>query len=245
MRQLLSREPVASAIGRSSTARSGWRRAAILGAALLAACGGRAPTDDAAAEAERRQFDAVWTDFHAYLAVEHPDVDLRLRPPAGEESIRRFEDAVGRTLPEPVRELYRHADGQEQEGFALFPGYRFAPLEEALASWRIMRHPMIRLLGLLPLGDNDHGVRNRGWHPGWIPIGTHIAGDSLCVDLVPDTGGRVGQIIEHIHDDTPRRLRAPGLTEYLASIRRDLESGALVVHHEWGSFVAPSDVPVG
>lgn len=216
---------------------------ALLGVALAGAtagCGGAEPEGDSS---EVTRFDRAWTQLIEYLEIHHPDVDLGLRPPASDEAIRQVEATIGRQLPEPVRELYRRADGQDGAAFALFPGYRFLPLEEVPANWQLLKHPMIWLLGLLPLGDNDPGVRNRGSHPGWIPLAENGAGDLICVDLVPAAGGTRGQLVELIHDDTPRRRLAAGITEMLEQMRQDLASGSLVVHHEWQGFVSKEDVP--
>jgi cell wall assembly regulator SMI1 len=226
-----------------SLARGPRAASGVAAAVLLLWCCSRPPGESG--EQGHEQVQLALGTLVSHLAERHPEVDLQLRPGASVEAIRAAEAHLGRRFPPALRGLYLAADGQDADGFSLFPGYLFLPLEEVVDSWELMRHPMTRVLGLLPLGDNDPGVRNRGWHPGWIPIAGNGAGDSLCVDLVPAAGGRQGQVIEHIHDDTPRRLRAIGLAEYLTAIRSDLEAGRLVVYHEWSSFVAPADLPVG
>lgn len=214
---------------------------ALLGAALLGlvACGSPPPSFP---ESERERFETAWAELLSYLDSHHPDIDLKLRRPATEEAISAFEASVGHALPGPVRELYLRADGQEPDAFALFPHYGFHSLEEASGQWRLMRSWKLRLLSWAP-AEGDPGVRDRWWHPRWIPIGSNGSGDLLVVDRSPAVSGLDGQIVEFVHDDTGRTRIAPGMTELLESLRADVESGLLVPHPEWKTFVRPEDAP--
>jgi len=133
---------------------------------------------------------------------------------ATDEALSRLEKRIGLTLPPELRESYlRHdgqpdsADGLLREGFLeLDCEYRLLSLAEVGTEWKVWKE----LLDLEEFAGSsatpDAGVRAEWWHPGWVPVASNGGGDSVCVDLAPDEGGAVGQVIlmSHEHGDRPR-----------------------------------------
>jgi len=80
-------------------------------------------------------------------------------------------------------------------------------------------------LGLCDDDDitSDPGVRARWFHDKWLPIADNGGGDLLCIDLDPDRGGTVGQVVEFRHDDSTRKRLAVSLLEYLTNLDEDEE----------------------
>ncbi|WP_332455118.1 SMI1/KNR4 family protein [Burkholderia ubonensis] len=64
--------------------------------------------------------------------------------------------------------------------------------------------------------EPEPGIRGDWYNLKWIPLTHNGSGDHLCVDLDPDEGGRIGQVIRVWHDSPERELVAKGVGEWLA-----------------------------
>jgi cell wall assembly regulator SMI1 len=53
------------------------------------------------------------------------------------------------------------------------------------------------------------------WKGAWIPFASNGAGDLLCIDLGPEPGGTVGQIVRYLRDPSPRECVAHSLADLL------------------------------
>ena len=69
-------------------------------------------------------------------------------------------------------------------------------------------------------------VRADWWNRRWVPVGVNGVGDLICLDLDPPRGGKVGQVIEVLHEDGDRTVLAPSLGAWLEQFAADLEAGA-------------------
>lgn len=79
----------------------------------------------------------------------------------------------------------------------------------------------------------EPGVRKCWWTDGWVPFAGDGAGNELCVDVEPDTGGRVGQVIEFVHDHEVRPRVADDLPGWFRGVAGVIERGEwVVVEHE-------------
>jgi cell wall assembly regulator SMI1 len=76
------------------------------------------------------------------------------------------------------------------------------------------------------------------WHPKWVPFAYMISGDHYCIDLHPAETGRVGQIIEFIHDDIPRRHLGYSIKDFLGEYETGLRNNKYFMHEEWGIIVS-------
>ena len=203
---------------------------------LLTACSG--PSTDDPARTDR--LDSAWTQFHAYIVDKHPEIDFKLNPGADAAQIEAAEKVIGRKLSPELRALYSLANGQDGEGFSLFPGYRFLPLDEIGPQVELMNGWGLFFIRFIP-ADPDPGVKGWWWDKDWLPIGENGAGDLFCVDFAPASGGTSGQLISFVHDMSPRRRFAAGLTEYFEEMPAGIESGTWVPYLEWQVFLSRAE----
>lgn len=214
-----------------------WKRGLLLLClGLWTGCsgGGSASVDP---EKQVERFEAAWAEFHRYVAAVHPSVDFKLRPGASDEDIAALEKAWGGKLTPELKALYRAADGQDGEGFALFPGYRFLPLEEITPQAELMNGAGLFFIRFIP-ADPDPGVKGWWWDNDWLPIGENGAGDLFCADFAPAKGGVDGQLIGFIHDASPRKRYADGPADLFEKLRAGLETGDWVAYSEWQVFLS-------
>jgi cell wall assembly regulator SMI1 len=157
------------------------------------------------------------------------DSKATLRGPATEEGVTSLEKAIGQRLPDDVRASYLVHDGQEDNGNDLLPsefaglgcGFVLMSAEASARDWQMLKE-------LLDGGDfagrraePDAGVRDDHWHPGWVPIASDGGGDYLCVDLAPEEGGAMGQIIGM--QDNDRKLLGPSFARLLLDLAEHYE----------------------
>ncbi len=158
-----------------------------------------------------------------------PDSGPMFNPPATEARRAAAEAQLGLALPPSARDLYLLGDGQPLSAVCLWNAFRLMALEEVVEAAAFLND-------FFPGGINeenpdhapmdvDAGIRATWWWPKWIPVLTNDSGDYLCLDLDPTAQGQVGQLISYYHDETFRRVEAPGLDPLLADIVGDLESG--------------------
>ena len=191
---------------------------------------------------------AAWSAWLTALEAKGISARSVVRQGASEEQISDLEQSVGARLPQEARELYRLADGQEDifkiDDLAsgrvlapLFGGYEFNSLEEIAvqwANWREIRdqHTPAELDDFFNDSVEVRGhdpVRKLYTHESWIPFATDGGGNSLALDLDPTSGGTRGQIIVIGSDEDQRRVLAPGLAAFLATLASLLDVGRLTI----------------
>ncbi|KAB8194013.1 hypothetical protein FH608_017625 [Nonomuraea phyllanthi] len=160
--------------------------------------------------------------------------DTYAPPPALPGARRaRLEARLPAPLPDDLRELYAHVDGDGGEGLLnRHPWFGLERLEHqsrpenrwwaAGRAWRDhLRHPVITGSG------PALAVRRMSDHPRWIPFASGAAGDFLAVDLAPGPGGRPGQVIRLAphHDGGPSHV-ADSVTGLLRLHVKALRTGA-------------------
>ena len=140
----------------------------------------------------------------------HPDLSKRLSEPASAAQINSFEQETGIRLPEPVRLLYRQADGCKQ-GDGIFGGWEWIRLEfvndhltELQMSLESDRPDEAEAMTLVPLFYNN--------------------GDYLCIRHNED----LGKLYYVPHDDPTVEPVAETLAEFLEQFVARISAGALV-----------------
>jgi cell wall assembly regulator SMI1 len=181
----------------------------------------------------------IWDRIHVWLAAKAPNVLESLQPGATEEAIRAAEAEIGVALPDEVRACYRIHDGQgaadpwEPPGFLY--GWAWNSLAEMVDDWRMHKE----LLEAGSFGENEgcsnDPIRALWYHTAWIPITNSTFGYCHCLDLAPESGGHVGQVITWCHDVPTRYLQARSFGEWLIRFARELEAGEWTTSPEvWG-----------
>ncbi|TCW78638.1 molybdenum cofactor biosynthesis protein MoaA [Burkholderia sp. SRS-46] len=192
------------AVRASPTAASDATRADATGAAA-------APlADDAVA--------ASWSRLDAWRRTLPADAPEPFRGPASDDDLRALEAGLGVALPEVWRESLRLHDGQEAGRTEPFAGETLLSARQILAQWSIWRE-LVASGDLADCeGEPEPGIRGDWYNLKWIPLTHNGSGDHLCVDLDPDDGGRVGQVIRVWHDSPEREHVAAGVGEWLSRV---------------------------
>lgn len=177
-----------------------------------------------------------WEKIEAWLAAHADGVRASLNPGASEAAIRRAEAALGVGLPDDFVQAWSVHDGQNWKARPqLIAGgsgsYPLAPLDRALELWETWTE-------LLGSGSFDGAkavakgpVRAAWWNRRWFPVGVNGVGDLVCLDLDPPKRGKVGQVIEVLHEESERTVLAKSLGDWLAKFAADLEGGKYVTDH--------------
>lgn len=186
--------------------------------------------------------DRTWARIQSWLHKQYPELGDTLNYGIPPQDLSEAELAFGFGLPQAVRDSYLMVDGQEAESSSacaegLFFGLKLLPMEEVVEEWRFWRdvdddpstgaNPQLRLLmQSVPPG----WVRREYSQRGWIPLVSDKGGNYLGIDMNPDDGGAVGQVIIFGRDfDTKvvlwRGDGTSGWAKWLASFAEDLESG--------------------
>lgn len=145
-----------------------------------------------------------WARLESRLKTHKPSLLADLHPPASDTDIQDLERALGVALPKAFIECLQVHNGQRGQADWLFSGSEFLSSRRILDAWAIWKD-------LLDGGDFDGadaqgeaGIRSVWWSLKWIPFAYNGLGDYLCLDLDPDSRGKVGQIISVWHDDGGR-----------------------------------------
>ncbi|MCE0539598.1 SMI1/KNR4 family protein [Kineosporia rhizophila] len=184
----------------------------------------------------------AWTLLLEALARAGYTVDELLRPGAAPTDIAAVQQAIGRALPTDLAGLYQLSDGQtdwyqlshgahaqtvRQQGrwvCAVFgDGWSFDPVGKVADGWRNWDEVRAGYTPEQLAEDFDSAVEVRDGDPvqglytspDWIGFATDGGGNQLAVDLVPQPGGTVGQVIVIGSDEDLRRVVAPGIVQLL------------------------------
>jgi cell wall assembly regulator SMI1 len=160
-----------------------------------------------------------WHRILTWFASKAPGARFSAEPPASEEEVASTESLLDVRLPPDVRESYLLHNGGKSGAF--YRNYRFMPLDEIRDSWRMLTGSSLEEYPASPEGP----VKAVSWNRRWIPIMDTGAGDHLCVDLDPEPGGSVGQVIEWSHEEGPSSVLAPSFRQWLSQYADDLEAG--------------------
>lgn len=155
-----------------------------------------------------------WERLEAWLKANNAALLADLNPPASDVDIQTLEQKLGMKLPADFVECLKVHDGQRGAADGLFSSSELLSSQRILAEWLIWKD-------LLDGGDLDSnevqpgaGIKPVWWSPKWIPFTYNGAGDHLCLDLDPASGGRIGQVITVWHDDGARKKKADSFAKW-------------------------------
>lgn len=157
-----------------------------------------------------------WEILETWLKANNPALLADLNPPASDANIQSLEQQLGVKLPADFVECLKVHDGQRGAASWLFQDSEFLSSQRILDEWAIWKD-------LLDGGDFDGakaepgaGIQPVWWSPKWLPFTYNGAGDHLCLDLEPASGGRTGQIITLWHDDGARKKKADSFAQWFS-----------------------------
>ena len=189
----------------------------------------------------------IWIRIESWMQINAPKVLKSLQRGASETQIIEFEDFLSITLPEDIKSSYRIHNGQSRNGCGLIYGREFLSLQRIKDEWEVWKE----LLDDGVFNDEDGkdqgsnpvpGIRNLWWSENWIPLTYDGTGNHDCIDLDPDEGGTVGQIITMWHDDADRSIIAPSFGAWLKQYADGLESGQLIFSRKYNGIVRQDDI---
>jgi len=162
----------------------------------------------------------IWSRIEVALAKLGPKLLTRLGPPASEDRLRELEALLGLSLPADLCASYAIHDGS-----TAFVGDSLLTLDEIAAEW----NAPTTLHADGTLVDDDitsvaGPVKAVWWSRAWIPILADGAGNLRCVDLDPDAGGDIGQIVHYWHDTGSRSVIDRDFKSVLAALMTELET---------------------
>jgi cell wall assembly regulator SMI1 len=171
----------------------------------------------------------AWNRVETWLQKHHPDKTEMLAPGATLSELAALERGLGFELSEDLRAFLLEHDGESDAAVGLFEGFELMSTDSILDDWTTMVDVTASW------GENEgldpvQGVRRRHWHRGWVSIADDGAGNTFCVDLDPDVGGRFGQVLFRDHEVGPEHVVAPSLLEWLVELAERLKAGRA---HVW------------
>ncbi|MEB2266117.1 SMI1/KNR4 family protein [Priestia megaterium] len=185
----------------------------------------------------------LWDRYVKWLKINCPEALNTLKSGADKKDISKTEEELGVELPESLRDLLSIHDGQVDEGIGVIGNYYLLSLDEILYTQSTMKE-------LLDNGDFEDFEpieaigpvkRDFWWNPKWISIATNGFGDDICIDLDPDIGGNVGQIITFWHDWEERKVIAKSLEEWFEEVLVKLENGTYRLIEDQGELMFNED----
>lgn len=193
----------------------------------------------------------TWNRIEAWLAANASMIRKSFRPAAKASALKKLQTKIGLTLPTDFIESLARFEGQKEDAeHGLFPiADKFLGAMPACQLFSIVEidREWSMLKGLLDDGEfagsqsrPQSGVRDDWWNPGWVPIAGNGGGDSFCLDMAPDEGGSVGQVIYFFHDMKNRPLIAPSFSAWLEELAGGLESGRYVFDEDNGIIETPN-----
>lgn len=183
-------------------------------------------------------------DFVALLETHAPKVLEGLHDPATDDDIHAFEQALGISLPDNVKQFYRTFNGQKIGAYFADTDafHHFLSLEDALFTQESYGKKLQARFGeswqtlTLSHPHFDERIKNRLYHRHWLPlcIKDNEYDDTVCltcIDLDPNTDGQIGQIITVMYDENLADYEIywdyPDLNALIDELRQMLDSGFL------------------
>ena len=162
-----------------------------------------------------------------WLAVNAPRIlNESLNSGATEAQLKTLEIAVGKSLPEDYKDLYRQHNGFKEDTENLgsfFYGMSFLPLTEVLTGVEDQRHHETQPIPLKKAATalNPQNQQNSFW----LRLGFDGSHTWLIVDLDPSELGSYGQVIFLDEEYETAFLVADSVAGLLATFAQDLSMG--------------------
>lgn len=184
---------------------------------------------------EKRTLQETFESLKLFYNNKYPEISGTLNTGASKEEIKELEEALKRTLPAEFKQLYLIANGQRNEDKPFFQnGYEFLNTKGIIYHWNVLNKIYNSETHFQEIESNSGAILETWWQPEWIPFAEMMNGDLYCIDLKSGESGRVGQIIEFIHDDYIRNHLGESLNDFLGELDFGLRSGSYFMNKEYG-----------
>lgn len=151
--------------------------------------------------------------------------EYSLQSPATKNEIKNLEDTIEKPLPNDFKELYLWHNGlNDEENFgSLFYGMDFLPIERIITEYLEKKENYSQQTFPLKKVDTEINPENIN-NINWIKFAFDGAHTGLYLDLLPNIGGKFGQVI-FIDDEYETGILVASSTESLvANFIEDLEN---------------------
>ncbi|MFM2423886.1 MAG: hypothetical protein RLZZ70_273 [Candidatus Parcubacteria bacterium] len=152
------------------------------------------------------------------------------------EEILTFEKTLAITLPDDFLAFYEKHNGQKSDYPVLFDGQELLSFTRIMEEWTMLNTILNENITSFEVVA-DLGVKNNWWNPKWIPILTDRNGNYTCMDLDPEPGGKMGQLISFDHETIHREIVISSFLEFMDSYLGDLKQGNLIYNEDYGGVM--------
>ena len=179
---------------------------------------------------------AELTDVFAAL---EPRINPQLRPAATEQDIREAETALGLTFPDGLREMLECHNGQHFYSIDRDYGDPIVPMMSQAATRQYSSHYW--LCGTQEIVDQTRFYREEyheyyrdmpfetfgpaRYHDQLIVFTASENADCLVLDLLPEPGGTIGQVVVYCTQPFQIAVISDSLGTFLRSLVRDFQAG--------------------
>lgn len=165
----------------------------------------------------------LWHRIERVLEAHAPDSAKTLAPPASDRELDELEAAIHLTLPADLRAFLKIHNGQiDPTRLHVFCGEgTLLDTREIADRWRMSTEINRDTFG-------DSSDRGPWWKTTCIPL-TDADGNMLCVDMDPELGDQIGEVVCHVHDSEIERGLGSSLKEWLSVLADNLDAGRFSV----------------
>ncbi|HEY3871666.1 MAG TPA: SMI1/KNR4 family protein [Actinocrinis sp.] len=151
---------------------------------------------------------SLWARWEDWLGRHAPQLMPGLASPADAATLAAAQARLGQDLPAALCDLLEIHDGGRQ----IIGGWDLLNADGIVDAYQLIQ---------LYADEPERA-------PGWIPFVDSVAGDYLCLDMNPGSGGGAGQVFCYRHDSENGLPMAASLEAWLERIAACLEAGDIV-----------------
>ncbi|MCG8574100.1 MAG: tetratricopeptide repeat protein [Flavobacteriales bacterium] len=166
-----------------------------------------------------------WNPIKLWLNQNTSGLEKELNPGALELNFEEAEKILSISFTDLFKEAYQQHNGQNLKAPALLPCGKVLSLDDMIQQWKILTESLKNGEFDAKEANPDNEIKEGWYNEKWIPIVLDGKGNYLCMDMDPDAGGKVGQIIKFSLFNEDRDLIAESIFEWLKGINSDLLRG--------------------
>ncbi|NJK44759.1 MAG: hypothetical protein HC933_11150 [Pleurocapsa sp. SU_196_0] len=171
----------------------------------------------------------TWQAIETLLSSRFPAILEDFNPPCTESDLAFLKDVTQGKLFD-LYELYESHDGQSSYDLAFWSPWRLLSVKHIKTNIKVMNEDLVAEWAEDGMSPTDEAEANGPvkpilWSSYWVPIASNGGGDLLCIDLDPDVGGRVGQVIVWWHETVVREVLYSSFTDLMTDYLQDLQAG--------------------